>query len=320
MSIHVEDLDDLGGTIYTMFIELKWTRTLHPLWSKADEDQRPKTYITFDGRDTKLPADAFSCIWLEAVCEAMWYVYAGSILSSTRHGIAIFNEYFVRIIMIKDAVGKNVLAVEAHPAVALAAAHTPSRPVISFQDFLACSHHDNMWQHPPNPLFAYSAAGVRHADDDAFARLSAFIHLGFFLAATAMPTSPDDTTDDSPHIIDANPHHANPHQGRQVIWGQEREDNPSGSPGDNPGSPDLHDQDDIEGDDSEMCDSSGDSTRDNPCEYLLVANVSVLLLHPSEMDALTRHTHSGSVRAPSADLHDWFLWVESSSRTSSTPR
>ena len=308
MSIHLHHPHNREKDIFTMFIEVKWTSLLHPMWSEVDAKNRPKTYITFEGRDTNLPADAFSCTWLEAVCETMWYVYAGSVLSSAEHGIAIFNEYFVRILMIKDAVGKNVMAVEVHPSVTLIAAQTAARPVLPFRDFLIDPPHNIMWQHPPNSLFTYPAGAVRRADEEAFARLSAFIHLGFFLAATATPPSLGNTAN-----VSLTGTHEDSLQGFQVTLDKTHDEDPSGSP-------DLPGQDALDHDALEMGDSSSNSADNDPRKGLLVANVPVLLLHPFEMDALIHRMHGGLVRAPSADLRDWFLSVDPSPPpTSSAP-
>ena len=364
-------------------------------------------YITPEGRDSSIPADAVSSMWNEAVCQAMWYVYTGWINFSTQHGVAIFNEFFVRISVVRviergsnkgspDKKGskrkgprktglkkkrsKNdsanlelVMAVEVHPSVSveetdhrgesglagLSLAPSRARPTISFADFLRGSCHENMWKHPPNSLVGESIAGVRQVDEKAMARLSAQIHLGFFLAATATPSSfkqppiasedpsdPHDTKsrrcrdkeDEVPPnplaycgtrsagpsrapAADPMPRTPSPHQtitddtshsiSKASQQDCQRPSNP-GCDGNFDESQDLAGQAALYDDDLQMGDSCGGPAEDDARKYLLTSNISVLLLHPSEMDALIRHMHGGSVKAPTADLHDWFLSVDPS--------
>ena len=362
---------NLDRKIYVaLFVEVKWSRTQDLLYSEVEaatgkKARQPPMYITPEGRDSRIAADALASMWKEAVCHAMWYVYTGWINFSTQHAVAIFNEFFVRISVVQaielrsDNKGLNnkgsgqrgpdkkdsknespdvelVLGVEVHPSVTLSAspagsssfeeagnsglaglsiaARSPARAVITFTEFLTGSRHDSMWRHPPNSLVADSIGAVRQIDEDAMARLSAQIHLGFFLAATATPSSIEriassrrPTTDGASHRSRQTSQQAC-HETPSHDWDGETDE------GSNLAGQAAFDDDDIQ-----LGESSGGVAECDARKYLLASKISVLLLHPMEMDALIRHMHGGSVRAPTADLHDWFLSVDpSSSPVSST--
>ena len=531
-----------GKTYVALFVEFKWTCPQDSLYSAleastGEKPRQPPMYITPGGRDSRIPADAVSSMWSEAVCQIMWYLYTGWINFSTQHGVAIFNEFFVRVSVIQvielgsdnggsDMKGSDdkgtddkgvkkspknessnielVFAVEVHPSVSLSNdsagpssiesaglridSPSPARPAMPFVDFLKGTDNRDMWEHPPNSLVSHSVAGVRQVDQEAMARLSAQIHYGFFLAATATPSSikqvpcaprPESWT--SAHVrmnaagaaeaaltkqevgerrhrkasgrerqlqmkleqskleplyeseaqselepqaqeleleinnaiaglhLDLEPV-SGPGAGSGVSAQSESEsrsepelesDSESDSEPEDPSDPDYkqprrrRDKEDedppdpaarretrgaarsralatgptttnpssrhnssgdtshssgqtsqqdcqentspvcdenfddsqhsasqaaFDDDDLQMGDSCGGPAEDDARKYLLASNVSVLLLHPSEMDALIHHMHGGSVRAPTADLHDWFLSVDPfSPPVSSTP-
>ena len=428
-----------------LFVELEWQPAVDYEFFKDMQTNPPPTYITSDGRDTRIPRNAFGYMWKQGLYQTMWYVYSGHILSSTRHGVVLFNEFFGRVTMIPHGAGdQGVLAVEIHPGMDMPdSSATPStdsdqkdpttdlgthlsalsinaiahaRPVISFAEFIQDGQ--DHWQHPPNSLCRGTVGGVRKADQDAIDRLSALIYTGIYLAGTSNSPSVGNPHAASAHTslyeTEIQDVYVDPQAAAQVdttrraakddiercrsalnskVDGlknksqaspdavssptsrrKDEDDDPSGGPpsdwrkafsqqrnsgpqtsstsqgasnsnngtvsnktthqgtGDcsqrdlNPcgGSPRdcrepvnqdsaLSESAIVYNDEVKFGESCGGSPGPDPRELLLAADVSILPLRPNEMDALLKQMYQGSVRAPSADLHDWFLCVEPSS-------
>ena len=206
-----------------LIIELKWLQALNPaLLSPNSALQHTAAYITPDGRNTQLSHEALRHVWSEALYQTMWNVYTGYILSRTVHGVAWFNEFFVRVAWIPgDTTGEGTMAVEIDEAVGSDALYPPSarsantptrapdaqlkeqggelddlptraRPAIEFEAFCNLKTTEALWAHPPNSV-ATTFKGKRCVSFEGVDRLSAMIMLGLYLAGIAQDEPVDDS-------------------------------------------------------------------------------------------------------------------------------